>query len=137
MLLYLRKNIIQIAKILTKQRSLYVSAFKYILLASAVAIIGRLLLPVSVFITIVSLVAFFFILRKSFNYLMGAIGEHLVTKEIKKFGDDYYLINDVEISGKQTDHILICPKGVYIIETKTYFFNVYDWFRYWKLYKNG
>lgn len=127
------------ATILKKQRSLYLSALKYIALAFLVAIAGRLLLPVHVFITIATLIAFPLILGKSFNFLLGALGEHLVTKEICKLGDDYYLFNDINLPGMQIDHTLICPKGIITIETKTYFGKVYgngdD--KYWKQYLNG
>jgi hypothetical protein len=121
-----------------KQKSLYWAALKYIILAFLVAIIGRLLISVSVFITIISFFIFFFLFNKSLNYLVGALGEYLVTKEIKKFGDDYFLINDVKLPefDAQIDHILICPKGVFTIETKTWFGKVYGNGdeKYWRLY---
>lgn len=130
------------ATILKKQKSLYTSALKWIILAFVIAIAGRLWLAINdnyVFITIATLIAFPVILGKSFNFLIGAWGEYSVTKEINKFSDDYYLINDINLPGMQIDHTLICPKGIITIETKTYFGKVYGNGneKYWKQYING
>lgn len=127
------------ATILKTQTSLYISALKWFSLALAIAIVGRLLLPVSVFITIASMFAFIIIMNKMSPFLTGAYGEWLVTNEIKKFGDNYFLINDFNFPGMQIDHVLICPKGIFTIETKTYFGSVYGNGdeKNWKLYIGG
>ncbi len=126
------------AIILKKQRSLYVSALKYIILAFVIAIIGRLLLQVHVFITIVTLIVSPMIIWRSGNFLVGALGEYLVTRELKKFGDNYYVFNDLNFTKMQIDHTLICPKGIFTIETKTYFGKIFGNGneRYWKQYIN-
>lgn len=54
------------------------------------------------------------------TFLSGAKGEKLVSKTLGNFPDDWYIFNDVVIRDTQIDHILICPKGVYVIETKHY-----------------
>lgn len=127
------------AIILKKQKSLYISALKWIALAFAVAIAGRLLLPVHVFITIATLIAFPIILGKSANFFMGAFGEWLVTKELCQLDDNYFIVNDINLPGMQVDHTLICPKGIFTIETKTYLGKIYgngnD--KYWNQYING
>ena len=54
------------------------------------------------------------------SFLSGAKGEKLVCNTLANFPDDWYIFNDVVIRDTQIDHILICPKGVYAIETKNY-----------------
>lgn len=58
-------------------------------------------------------------------FILGGVGEGRVTKIINSFGDNYFLINDVIVNGAQIDHILVCPKGLYTIETKLYDGKVY------------
>ncbi len=65
----------------------------------------------------------------------GAIGEHLVVKEIEKLPNDYILLNDFNmkfsppiynrntndrILSIQIDHLLISKSGIYILETKNW-----------------
>ena len=57
---------------------------------------------------------------RSKSFLSGAKGEKLVCNTLANFPDDWYIFNDVIIRDTQIDHILICPKGVYAIETKNY-----------------
>lgn len=127
------------AVIIKKQKSLYLSALKYIALAFAVVIAGRFLLSVNVLITIASLVAFPIILGKSANFLLGALGEWLVTKELCRMDDNYFIINDICLPNMQIDHLLICPKGIFTIETKTYLGKIYGNGneKYWKQYLPG
>lgn len=75
------------------------------------------------------------VIENSRNLISGAIGEHLVVKEIKKLSDDYTLINDFNLSfdspiffkkqnhrihSIQIDHLLISKAGIFIIETKNW-----------------
>ena len=75
------------------------------------------------------------VLENSKNLILGAIGENLVVKEIKKLSDDYALINDFNLSfsrpifhkkhnqriySVQIDHLLISKAGIFIIETKNW-----------------
>jgi hypothetical protein len=75
-------------------------------------------------------------------FLLGGIGEWKVMTIIKRFGDNYYLINDTIVNGAQIDHILVCPKGLYTIETKHYDGKVYgsdrkdQWTQYFKTKNN-
>ena len=56
----------------------------------------------------------------------GKRGEELVTEHLKtKLSDDYYIINDCNITGfsgekSQIDHLVISPNGLFVIETKNY-----------------
>ena len=75
------------------------------------------------------------VLERSRNLILGAIGENLVVKEVKKLPDDYVLINDFNlrfsrpilfkkqnqrIYSVQIDHLLISKAGIFIIETKNW-----------------
>ncbi len=50
----------------------------------------------------------------------GRHGEHAVTDLLKRLPDDYYLVNDVMVTGGggNLDHVVVGPCGVVVIETK-------------------
>ncbi len=52
----------------------------------------------------------------------GVAGEGIVTRELEKLNDSYYLINGVVIPPNRgdTDHIIIGSNGIFIIESKNY-----------------
>lgn len=52
----------------------------------------------------------------------GVLGERRVTKELGKLDDSYYLINGVTIPPNRgdTDHIVLGPNGIFVIEAKNY-----------------
>jgi hypothetical protein len=69
------------------------------------------------------------------NYIYGSIGEQKVVKTLETLSDDYFLINDFNISfsraiycsqedsyikSVQMDHILVGPSGIFLIETKNW-----------------
>ena len=67
------------------------------------------------------------------HIIAGAVGENLVVKEIKKLNDDFILINDFALDitppiiydkkpilSFQIDHLLICTKGIFNLETKNW-----------------
>jgi len=69
------------------------------------------------------------------TFIYGAIGEQKVVKELEQLPDDYILINDFTFSftkalfykkeqswikSIQIDHLLVCPSGIFIIETKNW-----------------
>ncbi|MEW6025814.1 MAG: nuclease-related domain-containing protein [Planctomycetota bacterium] len=60
------------------------------------------------------------LIARNKSFLIGAKGEEMVSRALAGFPDDWYIFNDVFIQDTQIDHILICPKGVYAIETKHY-----------------
>ena len=68
-----------------------------------------------------------------YSTIAGAIGENAVVRELKKLSDQYYLINDFSLKFNppiynkrendriysiQIDHLLVCPSGIFILETK-------------------
>lgn len=75
------------------------------------------------------------VIDESNNYIYGALGEQKVVKTLETLSDDYYLINDFNISFSpaiynrrendyiksiQIDHILVAPSGIFLIETKNW-----------------
>ncbi|MDD2777648.1 MAG: nuclease-related domain-containing protein [Methanocellales archaeon] len=50
------------------------------------------------------------------------MGETLVEEYLKELNDNYYLINDIMLPERygNIDHILFCPNGIFVIETKNY-----------------
>ena len=75
--------------------------------------------------------------------LKGCKGESAVTDYIEEnFGHKVFLINDINITdGKrnaQIDHVLICPQGIFCLETKNYS-GAYHYVNHgqWAFYKNG
>ncbi|WP_231424962.1 nuclease-related domain-containing protein [Pedobacter sp. Leaf250] len=75
------------------------------------------------------------VIDESSNYIYGALGEQKVVKTLEALSDEYYLINDFDITffnaiynkrdneyikSVQIDHILIGPSGIFIIETKNW-----------------
>lgn len=75
------------------------------------------------------------VLDENYNILLGAIGEQKVVDELKKLPDSFTVINNFalefsppilnkktgeSIVSIQTDHIVIGPSGVFLIETKNW-----------------
>lgn len=69
------------------------------------------------------------------SFIYGALGEQKVVKTLEKLSDEYFLINDFEISlspaiyyrqendyikSIQIDHVLVAPSGIFLIETKNW-----------------
>lgn len=61
-----------------------------------------------------------FFIHTGYNFHVGATGESLVIKVLSSFPDNWYVFNDMIIGRSQIDHIVVCPSGVYTIETKNY-----------------
>lgn len=57
-------------------------------------------------------------LRRS--YAKGATGEALVCQTIALLSDEYMVINDLQTICGNLDHVVIGPKGVFVIETKNW-----------------
>ena len=51
---------------------------------------------------------------------VGSQGEQIVAIILSKLSDDWYVFNDIYVNGAQIDHLLIGPKGIFCIETKTW-----------------
>ena len=65
---------------------------------------------------------FRYFLRKWRSYSKGLKGEELVEQVLSSLDDSYFLINDFSFPDKKgnIDHILACPSGIFVIETKNY-----------------
>lgn len=59
------------------------------------------------------------------SFLKGAEGEKIVSDILETYPDNWYIFNDMRIGTAQIDHIVVCPKGVYTIETKNYKGTIY------------
>ncbi len=70
-----------------------------------------------------------------YTLIAGAIGENSVVNSLRQLSDDYYLFNDFSanfnppiynkkendrIFSIQIDHLLVCPSGVFLLETKNW-----------------
>lgn len=71
----------------------------------------------------------------NYNLIQGASGEQQELDELKKLPDNFYVVNNVQLnfskplyeprSGQriystQADHVVVCPSGVFLIETKNW-----------------
>jgi hypothetical protein len=71
--------------------------------------------------------AFYYFLRRYHIYRGGLTGEKEVAKLLNHtLNDDYYLLNDLYLrdGGGDIDHIVLGPKGVFVLETKNWNGNV-------------
>lgn len=74
-------------------------------------------------VSLVSMIGFYYYLRKYRIYRGGWEGEVRVAKLLNaKLSDDYYLINDVYFhdGNGDIDHIVLGPNGLFVIETKNW-----------------
>jgi hypothetical protein len=65
------------------------------------------------------------LLRSGYKFHLGAVGERRVANVLKRFPDDWFVFHDLVVGRAQIDHLLICPKGVYTLETKNYRGTIY------------
>jgi hypothetical protein len=65
------------------------------------------------------------LLRSGYKFHLGAVGERRVAQILNHFPDDWYIFHDLVVGRAQIDHILICPRGVYTLETKNYRGTIY------------
>jgi hypothetical protein len=61
-------------------------------------------------------------LSRALSYRAGIQGEKAVVEALQELDDSYYLINDIMVGEKRgnIDHVLLSPKGIFVIETKNY-----------------
>ena len=85
-------------------------------------IILCLVKPLLFILSPLPLVASVWFLRQYFLWEAGIKGEKEVVATLKQLDDSYLLLNDIKLPSKQgnIDHILLSPKGVFVIETKNY-----------------
>jgi len=60
--------------------------------------------------------------KKADNYMQGIKGEEAVVNALQELDDSWWLINDAKLARRHgnIDHILLSPKGIFLIETKNY-----------------
>jgi hypothetical protein len=87
------------------------------------SITSNLLDLVGLAVSLASLGAFYYYLRRYRIYNGGWAGEKLVVKMLgSRLSDDYFLLNDLHLSlgGGDIDHIVLGPSGVFVLETKNW-----------------
>ena len=116
------------AKVLKRQESLSSAFKKRAGLGLGLAVSGVVIL---IFFTQVGIVGVILIISgivlisRGHKFHVGAAGENLVAEVLSNFPDDWYIFNDMIVGRSQIDHIVICPKGIYTIETKNYQGTIY------------
>jgi Nuclease-related domain len=58
-------------------------------------------------------------LQKSKSLKLGLSGERAVAQYLARFNQDFRIFHDVPIGDANIDHLMVGPKGIYTIETKT------------------
>jgi hypothetical protein len=71
---------------------------------------------------LLTVLASLFFLRRYHFWRAGIEGEQKVVVALMPLDDSYFLINDVKLpsSWGNIDHILLSPKGIFVLETKNY-----------------
>lgn len=89
-----------------------------------IAILIRYVLPLVFIWTVYSIVRLLRLLAKRRNLYLGYFGERVVSENLEPLrAKGAYVFHDVPIAARQgdinIDHVVICPAGVFAIETKT------------------
>lgn len=118
------------ARIMKQQESLKAAFKKRAGAGLGIAITGVIIIAFfnqAALVGIILIIAGLFLISSGhkFHVHVGAIGESIVTKVLSSFPDDWYVFNDMIVGNSQIDHIVICSKGVYTIETKNYRGTIY------------
>lgn len=82
-----------------------------------------------IYYILIPILFFFIFIKFNRNKIKGKLGEKRVSRKLKSI-KGAYVINDLTFTvhnGKtcQIDHILVCNKGLFVIETKTYAGRIY------------
>ncbi|WP_052402802.1 nuclease-related domain-containing protein [Methanococcoides methylutens] len=117
----------KIAQILKEQDSLDEAGGKRILGGIIAIILGLLTL----YFTESGLIGFglivvgIIVVQQGNAFWKGADGENMVTNLLENLPYNWSVLNDMVVGSSQIDHIVVCPKGVYTIETKNYRGTIY------------
>jgi len=65
------------------------------------------------------------LVKTAIPFIKGAAGEIKVTHLLSEHSDDWYIFNDIKVGISQIDHVVVCPKGVFTIETKNHQGTIY------------
>jgi len=132
------------ARIMKQQESLKSAFKKRAGVGLGFAAIGAIIIAFfsqAALVGIILIIAGLVLISSGHKFHIGAVGESRVTKVLSSFPDDWYVFNDIIVGRSQIDHIIICPKGVYSIETKNYQGTIYGnaekqkWFQVINKYK--
>ena len=121
-ILKLQSKTISMRKTYSKYLKIFAIPSMIILIISL--ILSNIILSLfSIFISI----PFLYYYSKYYFYIIGGKGEQIVTEELLKLPDNYYLLNDINIKlhSKQTDpfqidHIILCESALFCLETKNW-----------------
>ena len=80
---------------------------------------------ISVFLGILLVFIGLGVISTGHEFRVGAVGESRVAEVLASFPKYWYLFNDMFVGSSQIDHVVVCPKGVYTIETKNYRGTIY------------
>ncbi len=80
---------------------------------------------ISVFLGILLVFIGLGVISTCHKFQVGAVGESRVAEVLASFPKYWYIFNDMFVGRSQIDHIVVCPNGVYTIETKNYQGTIY------------
>jgi hypothetical protein len=111
-------------KYLESQKRLNRNIFVTLLVVGIISaiILGVLNQPLLIVLPLVTVLASLFFLRRYHFWRAGIEGEQKVVVALMPLDDSYFLINDIKLPSKRgnIDHILLSPKGIFVLETKNY-----------------
>jgi len=116
------------ARIMKEQESLKSAFKKRAGTGLGSAVIGVLIITFfnqAALVGIILIIAGLVLISRGYKFQVGAVGEGRVVEVLSSFPDDWYVFNDMIVGSSQIDHIVICPKGVFTIETKNYRGTIY------------
>lgn len=127
------------ARVMKQQESLNLAFKKRIRLGLGIIFVGAVILLFSYYLdflafnerivlSFLGIMLIFFGVSKidaGHKFKLGAIGESRVTEVLTDFPEDWYIFNDMFVDYSQIDHIVVCTKGIYTIETKNYKGTIY------------
>ncbi len=126
------------AKVLKQQESLTYTFKQRAGIGLGFAVVGMVILIFLKqlgFVGIILVILGIVLIGSGYKFQVGAVGEGRVAEILSSFPDDWYVFNDMIVGRSQIDHIVVCPKGVYTIETKHYQGTIYgnaekqEWFQ--------
>ncbi len=96
------------------------------------ASIGLVLIPIAYLLGI-------YTHQRYITWKSGISGEDAVIRELKRLNDSYYLINNIVVPPNRgdTDHIVLGPNGIFVIESKNYGGEIKCTGDSWSRYKIG
>jgi hypothetical protein len=114
------------SKSLTNQQSLYSAAANRILPGTVALLVGLIIMFTSngdlfiLFLGALLLGLGGLFIWNGVQFIKGAMGDRKITSELLEFPEGWQLLNGLRILDAQIDYVLVCPKGIFIIETENY-----------------